>query len=72
MNTKLSNSVHPYHCADENFYSRKAKLRFESFDDFLDEFDGESIEMNLIFRWDVLSDEDTGVQYCMVYMMQQV
>lgn len=50
---------HPYYCCDVNYYSNKAAQRNETFEEFLDEWSGADLDYNLLFRWDVIeNDED--------------
>jgi len=66
---------HPYYCSDSNYYSNEASQRFETMTEFLDEWEGADLDMNLIFRWDIKPRGDTGAEtgrYCAkVFIMLQ-
>ena len=64
---------HPYYCSDSNYYSNEAGASWETMTDFLAEFEGADIDMNLVFRWDIRQrDEDNpGRYYAEVFMMHQ-
>ncbi|ALP47558.1 hypothetical protein phiST2_0054 [Vibrio phage phi-ST2] len=68
---------HPYYCADCNYYSNESGGVLETMTEFLDEFEGADIDMNLVFRWDVkpnLSEEDEtplDTYYAEIFMMHQ-
>ena len=44
---------HPYYCSESNYYSNKPSMTWETMTEFLDEFEGTDIDMNLVFRWDI-------------------
>lgn len=59
-----------YYCSDNNYYSKDAGMSWDSFQDFYNEYKDADVDMNLIFRWDVRSNEDKS--FCMeVFIMQQ-
>lgn len=60
---------HEYYSNDGNYFSNDCFTEFESFQDFLDEWDDADIDMNLIFRWDWKKDE-TG-DYLHIYRIGQ-
>lgn len=44
---------HPYHCSESNYYSNDASHEYACMTDFLDDFEGSDVDMNLCFRWDI-------------------
>lgn len=64
---------HPYYCSERNYYSNDAGAVWETMTDFLAEFEGSDVDMNLVFRWDIRQrDEDNpGRYYAEVFMMHQ-
>lgn len=69
---------HPYYCSDSNFYSNEPRMRYETLEEFLEEWEDADIDMNLIFRWDVhVRDEDNenfddyGPYYAEVFIIHQ-
>lgn len=73
----LAAANHPYYCSESNYYSNEAAERFATMTDFLDEFEGADIDLNLCFRWDVtehMNDDDTagiGLYGAEVFLMLQ-
>ena len=65
---------HEYYCSDSNYYSNDASLSYETFKEFLDEFEDRDVDLNLVFRWDLkLNDYDNeyGGYYMEIFQMQQ-
>lgn len=68
---------HPYYCSDSNYYSNEASSKWESVADYLDEFEGADIDMNMVFRWDIRqdinpeTDELLGGYTAEIFMMHQ-
>lgn len=65
---------HLYYCSESNYYSNEAAMYYSTMSDFLDEFEGADIDMNLCFRWDVHApdeDEDRHWYSASVFIMQQ-
>lgn len=54
----ITETEHPYYCADSNFYSNNASERFKTVADFLNEFEDSDIDLNLCFRFDIKSRDD--------------
>lgn len=52
---------HPYYCSDSNYYSNAPAENYDTMSDFLDDFEGMDIDLNLCFRWDISqkTDEET-------------
>lgn len=44
---------HPYYCSDSNYYSRDPSGKWQTFNDFYEEYKDADIDYNLIFRWDI-------------------
>lgn len=54
---------HPYYCSDSNYYSSDGAISFPTMTEFLDDFEGLDVDLNLCFRWDFrekLDDDDIG------------
>lgn len=62
---------HPYYCSESNYYSHEPQERFETFSDFYDDYHDADIDMNLIFRFDISQDDDTGEYSADIFMIQQ-
>ena len=67
---------HPYYCSDSNYFSNDAGATFETFDDFYSEYYDADIDMNLIFRWDVIekrtsNDKPAGKYRAEIFMIRQ-
>lgn len=65
---------HSYYCNNTNFYSNDCFEIYETFLDFLDEWGGtdtDTIDMNLIFRWDVCLDEEKGHYSMKIFRVKQ-
>lgn len=60
---------HDYYCSDSNYYSNKPYCKWESFKDFYEEM--KDADMNLVFRWDVIKEEDSDVYYMEIFMIHQ-
>lgn len=70
--TSLRDSDHPYYCSDANYYTTPDKtiMRYDSWDEFHDDWKNFDVDMNLIFRWDWNVWED-GVEELSIYRMLQ-
>ncbi len=77
MNLKELVVKHPYYCETSNYYSNAPHLVWETMTEFLDEYEQADIDMNLIFRWDVINrsedevGQDAGRYRAEVFMMHQ-
>lgn len=49
---------HNYYCNLGNYHSNESLTEYETFSEFLDEYEDADIDYNLIFRWDVKKIED--------------
>lgn len=58
-------------CSDSNFHSGEPRTEYDSVSDFLEDYDDNDIALNLVFRWDILKDEDTGHMSAMIFIMYQ-
>lgn len=64
---------HDYYCSESNYYAGDAGEKWETFQDFFDEYHDADVDMNLIFRWDIKEhyEEDMGGFYMEIFMMKQ-
>lgn len=64
---------HDYYCNESNYYSNEARLEYETFEEFLNEFGDADVDMNLVFRWDLkLKDDSIDNGYYMeIFQMKQ-
>jgi hypothetical protein len=63
---------HPYYCSDGNFYSNDPNTNYHSMSDFLRDYKDCDIDLNLIFRWDIVEHEEGNGRYeAYVFMIQQ-
>lgn len=49
---------HPYYCSESNYYSNDPAQDYDTMTDFLDDFEGVDIDLNLCFRWDISKKTD--------------
>lgn len=74
---KLAMAKHPYYCSSTNYNAGGGGgMKFDTMEDFLDEFEDAEIDYNMVFRWDVkkqIDDEDNELDgYCAeVFIMLQ-
>ena len=66
----ITETDHPYYCADSNYYSNKASEHFDTVTDFLNEFESADIDMNLCFRFDIKA-HDNGTLYAEFFLVLQ-
>ena len=62
---------HDYYCSENNYYSTEPGDTWEDFQSFFDEYSNADVDMNLIFRWDILKKEDSDGLYMQVFVMHQ-
>jgi len=67
---------HPYYCHSTNYTNNDARMDFDTMSDFLEEFGDADVDMNLVFRFDVIEktdedDEPLGLFKAEVFIMQQ-
>lgn len=62
---------HPYFCNDNNYYSNKAAENYSCWEDFYDDWSGADIDMNLIFRFDIIQDEETNLYSMKIFFILQ-
>ena len=60
--SQLAEIKHPYYCSSSNYYSNDASCSYETMTDFLDEWEGYDVDMNLCFRWDVYSPDESETE----------
>lgn len=63
-------NIHDYYCSDKNYYSNDVGGKWDNFQEFYDEYIDADINMNLIFRWDIIKDED-GLLYMEIFIIHQ-
>lgn len=62
---------HSYYCEEINYYNNDTNFHKPTWDDFISEMGDAIMDYNLLFRWDIELNEDTG-DYCMkLFYMQQ-
>lgn len=76
MHIKLWDTDHPYYCTEGCYYKNGHHNDYESFDEFLDEWDDADLDLNLISRWDWWEGEENEIeegktQLRIYYMMQR-
>lgn len=62
---------HDYYCSGENFYSNDASEKFDTFADFYEEFYAADVDMNLVFRWDLIQREESKRYYMEIFQIRQ-
>ena len=76
MNLKDLAVEHPYYASDSNYYSNEASATWNTMSDFLDEFEDDDVDLNLVYRWDVHAryeddDEPLGLYQAEVFIIKQ-
>jgi hypothetical protein len=61
---------HDYYASDSNYYSNDAGQKWNTFQDFYDEYQDADIDMNLIYRWDIKKDDDENL-YMEIFIIHQ-
>lgn len=61
---------HDYYCSDNNYYSKDAGCKWQTFQDFYDDFKNADIDLNLIFRWDIKKNDDDTF-FMEIFMIHQ-
>jgi hypothetical protein len=62
---------HDYYCSESNYHSNESGETHEDWESFYNEWKDADIDMNLVFRWDIKTDEDSGGYFMNVFIMQQ-
>lgn len=62
---------HDYYCSDTNYFSNDARIEYDTFADFYEEFHDADVDMNLVFRWDLHERENSERHYLELFMIQQ-
>lgn len=63
---------HDYYCNLQNYFSNDTVTEFECWEDFKSEFLDADKSYNLLFRWDLIKDEDTNdLKLHLFYMAQR-
>ena len=63
----LTARKHQFYCSDSNYYSNKPKESYDTVTQFLDDYEGADIDMNLCFRFDIHAYEDDNENYGGLY-----
>jgi len=62
---------HSYYCEECNYYKNDTTEKYDTWQDFLEEYGDADLDMNMIFRWDIILDEDTNKYIMKLFFMQQ-
>ena len=62
---------HNYYCEECNYYKNGTTEKYGTWQHFLEEYGEASIAMNLIFRWDIIFNDETNKYYMKLFFMQQ-
>lgn len=64
---------HDYYSSDSNYFSNEYPAKFDCFKSFYDEYIKADVDMNLIFRWDILKNEEGEGEghYMMIFIIHQ-
>lgn len=71
MTLKQLAAEHPYYCSTSNYHSNTANKEWETATDFLNDYENADIDMNLIFRFDVRQDDESGLYNAEVFVIHQ-
>lgn len=61
---------HSYYCSESNYYSNECFHQFDSFDEYLKEWNDADLDYNMLFRWD-LKQDDEGIFYLQLFFILQ-
>lgn len=64
---------HPYYASDSNYYSNEAGETWQTMTDFLTEYEDADVDMNLVYRWDIIKKDNTNPKeyYVEVFIIKQ-
>lgn len=63
---------HPYYCTEGNYFQNGHHHRFKSWASFIEEWGNADEDMNLLYRWDILrNEEDDELRLKCFYMHQR-
>lgn len=62
---------HDYYCSLYNYHVPGETEKFETWQDFYEEFGDADVDMNLVVRWDIKKGEKQGDFYMNVFILQQ-
>ena len=62
---------HSYYCSEYNYYDNDTRFHQPTWDDFMSKMGDADMDFNLIFRWDIMLNEDTNEYYMELFYMQQ-
>ena len=68
---KLYECEHDYYCQSENYFSNDTVMKYDSFEEFYEEWGDSDFDYNLLFRWDWKIDEETNENELYCHWMQQ-
>ncbi len=63
MSTHLWDVKHKYYCSSTNYYNNDTAVEFDSIADFLADMEDADFDMNLLFRWDWIEDDDEAPSF---------
>lgn len=62
---------HDYYASDSNYYSNDAGFKYDNWADFYNEFKEADVDMNLVYRWDIIKRDNVERYYAQVTMIGQ-
>lgn len=63
---------HDYYASDSNYYSNEAKVTYNNWYEFQEDYGEADIDMNLVFRWDIYKrDNDKGYWMQIIIIKQR-
>lgn len=62
---------HDYYCADSNYFSYESSKYWDNWSDFYNEYKDCDIDLNLIFRWDIVQYENASTYYMKIFVIHQ-
>lgn len=68
---ELAQREHPYYCSLSNYYSNEASLIYETMTEFLEAWEENDVDMNLVFRWDIHKSDSIPYFTAEVFIIQQ-
>jgi hypothetical protein len=71
MEKKQFTTDHPYYCSSENYNSIDYSTEYESWDTFFEEMNDADKDMNLLFRYDIIANEEGRGYYGEFFYMLQ-
>ena len=62
---------HDYYCSTSNFFSNDASEYWDTWPEFYAEYNDADIDMNLVFRWDVIRSDDGSFSMNVFFIRQR-